>query len=156
MHLATRLVKAEVGGECRFIAELEEGRYLVSSAPEVSNSDNNDIQAVDGVRFFLVENESVREANENEIRLGHHPTFMKHIRDLESDDHTINELLEKYRFQQTGVIMNHHDSSDEDERLAMRKYVDWVNDGKPTGIWSNQEFYAIQRGYFGRIVYDLE
>ena len=158
MHKATKLVKAEVGGECRFVSELEEGRFLVSSAPKVSDSDSDDIQAVGGIRFFLVEKDSVRQAEDDEIRMGHSPGIMKRIRELEASGHSIYDLLEKYSFQKAGVTMNYHDSyaDDEDERLVMRAYVDWVNDGESTDIKSNREFYAIQRVLFGQVIYDFD
>lgn len=90
--------------------------------------------------------------------MGHHPTIMKRIRELEAQGHTIYELLEKYSFQKASVTMNYHDSyaEDEGERLVMRAYVDWINNGQSTGIQTYQEFYAIQRVYFGSIVYDFD
>ena len=158
MHKATKLVKAKVGGECRFLSELEEGRFLVSSVPEVLDADSDDIQAFGGIRFFLVEKDSVREAEEDEIRMGHSPAIMKRLRELELSGHSIYNLLEKYSFQKAGLTMNYHDSyaEDEEQRVRMRAYVDWINNGQSTGIKSTHEFYAIQRALFGKVIYDFD
>ena len=160
MHKATKLVKAEVGGECRFLSELEEGRFLVSSAPEVSDSGSDDILAVGGIQYYLVEKDFIRLADERESQMGNQPSLMRRLRELEKmSGRTIYELLEKYSFQGTCSTMPSMKPFAEGDTYLEQKfqeYEDWVNDGKPTGIQSDREFYALQKTYFGEVIYFIE
>ena len=158
MHKATKLVKAEMGGECKFVSELEEGRFLVSSAPKVSDSDSDDIQAVGGIRFFLVEKDFVREAYEREIRMGHHPALMRRLREMETASaHNIYALIEKYYFQKSGESMpsmKPFADGDKDLERQFQEATDWANDGKEVGFRTETEFFRMQIVIFGKILYN--
>ena len=158
MHKATKLVKAEVGGECRFVSELEEGRFLVSSAPEASNADSDVMQAVGGIRFFLIEKDFVREAYEQEIRMGHHPALMRRLREMETaSGHGICALIEKYYFQKSGESMpsmKPFAEGDKELEKIFQEATDWANDGNEVGFKTEAEFFRMQIAIFGKVLWN--
>ena len=92
------------------------------------------------------------------------PEFMKTKNDLvkslesQNGSHDIFDILEKYYFQRQGEQYPASDEfADSEEELAEAKAdFEWGNDGKPTGIKSDEEFYKIQRKVFGEIIYKIK
>ena len=160
IHDVVNIFKSKIGGPCRFISELDRGRYLVVSGP--FGSKGGKILSEGSIRYYVAEGDAIDEAKPGDIEMGRHRTVLKRIREIEDLDlnagRSIYNILEKYSFQKAGVTMNYHDSyaEDEDQRLRMREYVDWVNDGLQTGIRDNREFYRIQKVLFGKTVYVFE
>lgn len=64
-------------------------------------------------------------------------------------DETKNRLL-KYWCQQAGIIVNNGEDFEEYVNL-----IDWINDGKPTGIACPDEFYSLQEAVYGKIIQTL-
>ena len=75
----------------------------------------------------------------------------------EEDENRIEDLLEKYRCQREGTQYPFYTVNDDDEDftreelIEMNKYIKWLNDGKPTGIKSDEECYELQRKIYGKI-----
>lgn len=67
-------------------------------------------------------------------------------------------VLSKYRYQRqnrqltTYVAYAEDLGITEEEALA---YQNWINDGKPTGIESDEQFYEIQKQAYGKVVIKL-
>lgn len=63
-------------------------------------------------------------------------------------DETKNRLL-KYWCQQAGIIVDNGENFEEKEYVNL---IDWINDGRPTGIASPDEFYSLQEAVYGKII----
>lgn len=68
-------------------------------------------------------------------------------------------VLSKYRYQRQNRQLSNLDAyaddlgETEEELLA---YQNWINDGKPTGIESDKQFYEIQRQAYGEVEIELD
>lgn len=69
------------------------------------------------------------------------------------------DVLLKYRYQYQHKQMSNYDAYAEDlgitEEQAL-KYQDWINDGKPTGIESDEQFYELQKREYGEVIRELD
>lgn len=67
-------------------------------------------------------------------------------------------VLSKYRYQRQNRQLSNLDAyaddlgETEEELLA---YQNWINDGKPTGIESDKQYYELQKQAYGEVVIDL-
>lgn len=67
-------------------------------------------------------------------------------------------ILEKYSYQRQNIQLSNLDAyaddldKTEEELLA---YQNWINDGNPTGIESDEQFYGLQRQAYGEVIMDL-
>ena len=67
-------------------------------------------------------------------------------------------ILSKYRYQRQNRQLSNLDAyaddlgETEEELLA---YQNWINDGKPTGIESDEQYYELQRLAYGKVVIKL-
>lgn len=67
-------------------------------------------------------------------------------------------ILEKYSYQRQNIQLSNHEAYAEDlgkpeeELLA---YQNWINDGNPTGIESDEQFYELQRLVYGKTIMEL-
>lgn len=71
---------------------------------------------------------------------------------------TLMDILLKYDHQRSGEILEFYDAYAED--LGMTKeealaYQNWINDGNPTGIEFDEQFYNLQRQVYGEVVIEL-
>lgn len=69
------------------------------------------------------------------------------------------DVLLKYCYQYQHEQMIGHEVWAEDvgkTKEQMLKYQDWVNDGKPTGIESDKQFYELQKRAYGEIIMELD
>lgn len=69
------------------------------------------------------------------------------------------DVLVKYQYQHQHKRMVNHDAWAEDigvTREQMLKYQDWINDGKPTGIESDEQFYELQKREYGEVLMELD
>ena len=82
------------------------------------------------------------------------------VKSLEStnDGVSIHEILEKYFFQRKGETVPSGEpwAESEEEREEYRKAYEWANDGKPTGIKSDEEFYRIQKRVYGKVIMKIK
>ena len=80
----------------------------------------------------------------------------------EEDKNRIEDLLEKYRCQREGTQYPLYTVNDEDEDytreelIEKNKYIKWLNDGKPTGIKSDKEYYELQKKIYGKVTLRIE
>ena len=80
----------------------------------------------------------------------------------EEDENKIEDLLEKYRCQREGtqyplyIVDDDDDDYTREELIEKNKYIQWLDDGKPTGIKSDEEYYEIQRKIYGKVTLHIE
>lgn len=68
------------------------------------------------------------------------------------------DILDKYRYQRQNRQLSNLDAYAEDigaTREELLAYQNWINDGKPTGIESDEQYYELQRQAYGKIVIKL-
>lgn len=69
----------------------------------------------------------------------------------------LSDILDKYRYQRQNRQLSNLDAyaddlgETEEELLA---YQNWINDGNPTGIESDEQFYDLQRQAYGEVIID--
>ena len=91
--------------------------------------------------------------SENEVE-----KLLKSKKLSEKNENRIEDLLEKYRCQREGTLYPFYtvDDDDEDytreELIEKNKYIKWLNDGKPTGIKSDKEYYELQKKIYGKVI----
>ena len=67
-------------------------------------------------------------------------------------------MREKYSYQRQNIQLSNLDAYAEDlgkSENELLAYQNWINDGKPTGIESDEQFYEIQRQAYGKVVIKL-
>ncbi|MCI1732980.1 MAG: hypothetical protein LKM33_01260 [Bacteroidales bacterium] len=80
----------------------------------------------------------------------------------EKTENRIEDLLEKYCCQREHVhyVPDTVDDDDEDftreELIELNKYGRWINNRKPTGIKSDEEFYELQKKIYGKVILRIE
>lgn len=82
------------------------------------------------------------------------------VKSIESSNsgHSIGAVLEKYWFQRNGETVPSGEPWAESEAQAehYRKAYEWANDGKPTGIKNDEEFYRIQKRVYGKVIMKIK
>ena len=75
-------------------------------------------------------------------------------------DIDIMSVLSKYAQQRGGYscpdLTNYAGEDTGRSEEYWREYQAWMNDGKPTGIESDEQFYELQRQAYGEILVDLD
>ena len=72
---------------------------------------------------------------------------------------TLMGILLKYDHQRSGEKLEFYDAYAEDLGITKEEalaYQNWINDGNPTGIESDEQFYDLQRQAYGEVVIELE
>ena len=72
----------------------------------------------------------------------------------QNSNRSIHTILEKYWFQRNGetVPIGKEWAETKEEEIKYEKERVWANDGKPTGIKDDAEFYAIQRAVYKKVI----
>ena len=72
----------------------------------------------------------------------------------QNSNRSIGTILEKYWFQRNGetVPIGKEWAETEKEAIEYEKERLWANDGKPTGIKDDAEFYALQRAIYKKVI----
>lgn len=68
------------------------------------------------------------------------------------------DVLSKYRYQRQNRRLSNLDVYAEDVGVTKEKllaYQNWINDGNPTGIESDEQFYELQRLVYGKTIMEL-
>lgn len=68
------------------------------------------------------------------------------------------EVLSKYRYQRQNRRLSNLDVYAEDVGVTKEEllaYQNWINDGNPTGIESDEQFYELQRLVYGKTIMEL-
>ena len=86
--------------------------------------------------------------------------IQKRIKEIEANNRgkTIHNVLENHLFQRKGdtPISGEPWAESEEQRRHYKEHFDWENDGKPTGIIDDVEFYAIQRAVYEKVIYFVD
>lgn len=72
---------------------------------------------------------------------------------------TLMNILSKYDHQRSGEKLEFYAEYAEDLGLTEEEalaYQNWINDGKPTGIESDEQFYEIQKQAYGEVIMELD
>lgn len=67
-------------------------------------------------------------------------------------------VLSKYRYQHQNRRLSNLDVYDEDVGVTKEEllaYQNWINDGNPTGIESDEQFYELQQLVYGKTIMEL-
>ena len=67
-------------------------------------------------------------------------------------------ILEKYSYQRQNIQLSNLDAYAEDlgkSENELLAYQNWINDGKPTGIESDEQYYELQKQAYGEVIIDL-
>ncbi len=67
-------------------------------------------------------------------------------------------ILEKYSYQRQNIQLSNLDAYAEDlgkSENELLAYQNWINDGKPTGIESDEQYYELQKQAYGKVIIDL-
>lgn len=67
-------------------------------------------------------------------------------------------ILEKYSYQRQNIKLSNLDAYAEDigaTREELLAYQNWINDGKPTGIESDEQYYELQKQAYGEVIINL-
>lgn len=70
----------------------------------------------------------------------------------------LSDILDKYRYQRQNRQLSNLDAYAEDidaTREELLAYQNWINDGKPTGIESDEQYYELQEQAYGEVIIDL-
>ncbi len=68
------------------------------------------------------------------------------------------DVLSKYSYQRQNIQLSNLDAYAEDlgkSEEELIAYQNWINDGKPTGIESDEQFYELQKQAYGEVVIKL-
>lgn len=71
---------------------------------------------------------------------------------------TLMNILLKSDHQRSGEKLEFYDACAEDLGITKEEalaYQNWINDGKPTGIESDEQYYKLQRQAYGEVIIDL-
>ena len=69
------------------------------------------------------------------------------------------DVLVKYQYQYQHEKMANRDAWAEDMGVTREQalnYQAWINDGKPTGIESEKQFYELQKRVYGEVLLELD
>ena len=70
----------------------------------------------------------------------------------------LSDILDKYRYQRQNRQLSNLDAYAEDidaTREELLAYQNWINDGKPTGIEFDEQYYELQKQAYGEVIIDL-
>ena len=167
---AVNVVKSFVGdrtGDYRYLGEMENGRHMVSYmfTDDASNEDGMFL-AVGTMQYYVVSGIECRLADEEECLWAMRSPIAEILDNPYNKvagntglDIDIMSVLEKYEQQRGGyscpdLTSYAGEDTGRSEEYWM-EYQAWMNDGKPTGIESDEQFYELQRLAFGRILSEL-
>lgn len=69
------------------------------------------------------------------------------------------DVLSKYSYQRQNIQLSNLDAYAEDlgkSEEELLAYQNWINDGKPTGIKSDEQFYEIQKQAYGEVIIEFD
>ena len=167
---AVNVVKSFVGdpnGDYKYLGEIENGRHMVSYmfTDDASNEDGMFL-AVGTMQYYVVSGIECRLADEEECLWAMRSPIAEILDNPYNKvagnaglDIDIMSVLEKYEQQRGGyscpdLTSYAGEDTGRSEEYWM-EYQAWMNDGKPTGIESDEQFYELQRLAFGRILSEL-
>ena len=167
---AVNIVKSFVGdptGDYRYLGEIKNGEHIVSYMfTDDASTDDGVFLAVGTVQYYVVSGVKCRLANDEECLWAMRspvPEILDNPNNKVASDNGLNidllSVLSKYAQQRGGYSCPDLTCYAEDTGKSeeyWREYQAWMNDGKPTGIESDVQFYELQKQAYGEILVDLD
>ena len=167
---AVNVVKSFVGdrtGDYMYLGEIKKGMHIVSYMfTDDASTEDGAFLAVGTVRYYVVSGVECRFADDEESLWAMRspiPEILDDPNNKVASDKGLNidfsDVLEKYAQQKGGYSCPDLTSYAEDTGKSeeyWREYQAWMNDGKPTGIESDEQFYELQKQAYGEILMDLD
>ena len=82
--------------------------------------------------------------------------YNRFVKDVQKID--LLNILSKYRYQHQNRQLTTYVAYAEDLGITKEEalaYQNWINDGNPTGIESDEQFYDLQRHSYGEVVMEM-
>ena len=167
---AVNVVKSFVGdrtGDYRYLGEIKKGKHIVSYMfTDDASTDDGVFLAVGTVQYYVVSGVKCRFANDEECLWAMRspvPEILDNRNNKVASDNGLNidllSILSKYAQQRGGYscpdLTGYAEDTGKSEEY-WREYQAWMNDGKPTGIESDEQFYELQKQAYGEILVDLD
>ena len=167
---AVNVVKSFVGdpaGDYKYLGEIKKGMHMVSYMfTDDASTEDGAFLAVGTVQYYVVSGVECRFADDEESLWAMRspiPEILDDPNNKVASDKGLNidfsNVLEKYAQQKGGYSCPDLTSYAEDTGKSeeyWREYQAWMNDGKPTGIESDEQFYELQKQAYGEILMDLD
>ena len=167
---AVNVVKSFVGdpaGDYKYLGEIKRRKHVVSYMfTDDASTEDGMFLAVGTVQYYVVSGGKCRLANEAECLwaiCSPIPEILDDPNNKVASDKGLNidffSILSKYAQQRGGYSCPDLTSYAEDTGKSeeyWREYQAWMNDGKPTGIESDEQFYELQKQAYGEILMDLD
>ena len=166
---AVNVVKSFVGdrtGDYRYLGEIKKGMHIVSYMfTDDASTEDGAFLAVGTVQYYVVSGVECRFADDEESLWAMRSPIAEildnpynKVASYKGLNIDFSDVLEKYAQQKGGYSCPDLTSYAEDTGKSeeyWREYQAWMNDGKPAGIESDEQFYELQRLAFGRILSEL-
>ena len=170
MDVSVNLVKCLVGdpdGDYKYLGEIEKGKRVVSYMfTDDTATEDGSFLSVGTMQYYVVSGGDCRLADEDECLWAMRSRIADILDNPYNKDASgkglnidLSDVLEKYAQQKGGYLCPDLTSYAEDTGRSeeyWREYQAWMNDGKPTGIESDEQFYELQRQAYGEILVDLD
>lgn len=167
---AVNVVKSFVGdrtGDYRYLGEMKKGMHIVSYMfTDDASTEDGAFLAVGTVQYYVVSGVECRFADDEESLWAMRSPIAEILDNPYNKDASgkglnidLSDVLEKYAQQKGGYSCPDLTSYAEDTGKSeeyWREYQAWMNDGKPTGIESDEQFYELQKLAYGEILMDLD
>ena len=169
MDVSVNLVKCLVGdpeGDYKYLGEIEKGKRVVSYMfTDDTSTEDGVFLPVGTMQYYVVSGGDCRLADEDECLCAMRSPIADILDNPYNKDASgkglnidLSDVLEKYAQQKGGYSCPDLTSYAEDTGRSeeyWREYQAWMNDGKPTGIESDKQFYELQQLAYGRVLVDL-
>ena len=167
---AVNVVKSFVGdrtGDYRYLGEIKKGMHIVSYMfTDDSSTEDGAFLAVGTVQYYVVSGVECRFADDEESLWAMRSPIAEILDNPYNKDASgkglnidLSDVLEKYAQQRGGYLCPDLTSYAEEtgkREEYLREYQAWMNDDKPTGIESDEQFYELQKQAYRRILVDLD
>ena len=167
---AVNVVKSFVGdptGDYKYLGELEQGKHIVSYMfTDDASTEDGEFLAVGTVQYYVVSGVECRFADDEETLWAMRSPIVEILDNPYNKDASgkglnidLLSILSKYAQQRGGYLCPDLTCYAEDTGRSeeyWREYQAWMNDGKSTGIESDNQFYELQKKAYRRILIELD
>lgn len=167
---AINVVKSFVGdpaGDYKYLGEIKKGMHIVSYMfTDDASTEDGAFLAVGTVQYYVVSGVECRFADDEESLWAMRSPIAEILDNPYNKDASgkglnidLLGILSKYAQQKGGYSCPDLTCYAEDtgkSEAYWREYQAWMNDGKPTGIESDEQFYELQKQAYGEILMDLD
>ena len=168
MDVSVNLVKSLVGdpnGDYKYLGKMDKDKRVVSYMfIDDTSTEDGMFLPVGTIRYYVVSGVECRLANEEEILWAMRSQISEILDEpnnqVDGVDIDIMSVLSKYAQQKGGYscpdLTSYAGEDTGRSEMYWIEYRAWRNDGKPTGIESDEQFYELQRLAYGEILVDLD